>query len=118
MASHGTKQFLPNEMLEKFRQRAATYDRENRFFQEDFDDLVASGYLKLPIPEELGGSGMALADVCREQRRLAYYAPATAIAVNMHLYWLGVAADLYRGGAARLAFMTQAGCEQVRHAWR
>ena len=75
MSSYSAQQFLPKEMLEKFRQRAATYDRENRFFQEDFDELAASGYLKLPIPVELGGSGMTLADVCREQRRLAYYAP-------------------------------------------
>lgn len=98
MSSHSSNQMLPNEMLEKFRQRAPVYDRENRFFQEDFDDLVASGYLKSPIPKELGGAGMTLADVCRQQRRLAYFAPATAIAVNMHLYWMGVAADLYRGG--------------------
>jgi alkylation response protein AidB-like acyl-CoA dehydrogenase len=98
MPSHSEKPFLPDELLEKFRKRAAIYDKENRFFKEDFDDLVAAGYLKSPIPVELGGSGMSLADVCREQRRLAYYAPATAIAVNMHLYWMGVAADLYRGG--------------------
>jgi alkylation response protein AidB-like acyl-CoA dehydrogenase len=83
-----TKQLLPEEMLERFRQRAATYDRENRFFQEDFDELVAAGYMKGPIPTEFGGLGLRLGDVCRAQRRVAYYAPATAIAVNMHLYWL------------------------------
>jgi len=48
----------------------------------------------------IGGAGMTLAEVCREQRRLAYQAPATALAVNMHLYWLGVAADLWRSGDA------------------
>ena len=32
------------------------------------------------------------------QRRLAYVAPATAVAINMHLYWTGMAADLYRAG--------------------
>ena len=93
-----TKQLLPEETLEQFRQRAAAYDRENRFFQEDFDELVAVGYLKSPIPTEFGGSGLRLSEVCRAQQRLAYYAPATAIAVNMHLYWMGVAADLYRAG--------------------
>ena len=30
---------VPETMLDTFRTRAATYDRENRFFQEDFDDL-------------------------------------------------------------------------------
>ncbi|MDZ7729497.1 MAG: acyl-CoA dehydrogenase [Dehalococcoidia bacterium] len=41
---------------------------------------------------------MNLAEVCREERRLAYRAPATALATNMHLYWTGVAADLARMG--------------------
>ncbi|HVO60998.1 MAG TPA: acyl-CoA dehydrogenase family protein [Terriglobales bacterium] len=92
------KSRLTEEMLTRFAGRAATYDRENRFFQEDFEELRASKYLLLPVPVEFGGAGLSLAEVCREQRRLAYYAPATALAVNMHLYWLGVAADLRRRG--------------------
>lgn len=104
-----TNEFLDTVMLEGFRERAATYDRENRFFKEDFDDLVAANYLKMPIPAEFGGSGMNLADVCREQRRLARYAPATAIAVNMHLYWMGLAADLYRSGDKSCQWMLEDG---------
>src|SRR5688500_18005566 len=75
---------LSEEMLERFRERAVTYDRENRFFAEDFEELREVGYLRLPIPVAFGGLGMPLAQVCREQRRLAMYAPATALAVNMH----------------------------------
>jgi alkylation response protein AidB-like acyl-CoA dehydrogenase len=43
----------------------------------------------------------------RLQRRLAYYAPSTAVAVNMHLYWTGVAADLYRAGDMSLAWVLE-----------
>lgn len=50
------------------------------------------------MPRELGGSGLTLAKVCRERRRLAYRAPATALATNMHLHWTGMAADLERAG--------------------
>jgi alkylation response protein AidB-like acyl-CoA dehydrogenase len=89
---------LTEEMLARFDARAASYDRENRFFAEDFEELRAAKYLLLPVPAELGGAGMTLAEVCQEQRRLAYHAPATALAVNMHLYWLGIAADLWRKG--------------------
>jgi alkylation response protein AidB-like acyl-CoA dehydrogenase len=89
---------LSEEKLARFAARAAAYDRENHFFQEDFDELRAAKYLLLPVPLEFGGAGMTLAEVCREQRRLAYYAPATALAVNMHLYWVGIAADLWRRG--------------------
>jgi len=49
--------------------------------------------------------GMTLAQVCREQRRLAYYAPATAVAVNMHLYWVGAAAEVWRGGDKSVEWM-------------
>jgi alkylation response protein AidB-like acyl-CoA dehydrogenase len=96
---------LTEEMLARFASRAASYDRENRFFKEDFEELRAAKYLLLPVPTELGGMGMTLAEVCREQRRLAYYAPATALAVNMHLYWLGVAADLWRRGDTSLEWI-------------
>ena len=99
------KNVLTEEMLARFASRAGTYDRENRFFEEDFEELRAARYLLLPLPLEFGGTGMTLAEVCREQRRLAYHAPATALAINMHLYWLGVAADLWRRGDASLEWI-------------
>ena len=89
---------LTEEMLLRFQERAPGYDQQNRFFTEDFEELRASGYLNMAIPRELGGLGMTLAEVSREQRRLGYYAPADALAVNMHLYWTGLAADLWRAG--------------------
>ena len=89
---------LSDEKLAQFRERAPAYDRENRFCQEDFDELVKAGFLKMPIPREFGGLGMNLSEWGQELRRLAQYAPATAVAVNMHLYWMGVAADLWRAG--------------------
>ncbi len=96
---------LPQSLLETFRSRAATYDRENRFFQEDFDDLRSARYLMLAVPKEFGGLGATLADVARETRRLAMYAPATALAMNMHHYWVGNAADLWRQGDTSCEFM-------------
>jgi alkylation response protein AidB-like acyl-CoA dehydrogenase len=92
-------------MLARFDSRAAGYDRENRFFDQDFEELRGAKYLVMPLPKKFGGPGLSLAEVCREQRRLAYYAPATALAVNMHLYWVGVAADLWRRGDASLEWM-------------
>ncbi|HZQ96750.1 MAG TPA: acyl-CoA dehydrogenase family protein [Candidatus Sulfotelmatobacter sp.] len=96
---------LTEEMLARFSSRAVNYDRENRFFKEDFEELKGAGYLLLAVPREFGGSGMTLAEVCREQRRLAYYAPATALAINMHIYWTGVAADLWRRGDPSLEWL-------------
>ena len=100
-----TEPVLTEDILTRFAERAAIYDRENRFSAEDFEELRSAKYLLLPVPPEFGGAGMTLAEVCRQQRRLAYYAPATALAVNMHLYWLGVAADLWRRGDASLEWI-------------
>jgi alkylation response protein AidB-like acyl-CoA dehydrogenase len=99
------KSVLTEEMLARFAVRAAIYDRENRFFEEDFEELRKAKYLLLPLPAEFGGASMTLAEVCKEQRRLAYYAPATALAVNMHLYWVGIAADLWRRGDTSLEWI-------------
>ncbi len=59
----------------------------------------------MAVPHELGGQGLTLAQVCREQRALAYHAPATALGINMHVYWVGVAADLWRQGDKSLEWL-------------
>lgn len=89
---------LTDALLARCRDRAAAYDRENRFFQEDFDELKRAGYLLMSVPREFGGQGFTLAQIGRETRRLASYAPATALGLNMHHYWVGNAADLWRSG--------------------
>ena len=96
--AEAARSVLSEEMLARFRGRAAAYDRENRFFDEDFEELRQAGYLLMPIPREFGGLGMTLSQVCQEQRRLASYAPATALAVNRQLYWMGVAAICHQFG--------------------
>ena len=89
---------LSTELLKHCAERVSMYDRENRFCQEDFDELKEAGYLLMAVPQKFGGQGMSLAEVARETRRLAYHAPATALCINMHNYWVGVAADVYRTG--------------------
>ena len=78
---------LTDEMLARFSTRAATYDRENTFFTDDFEELRQGGYLRLAVPTEFGGAGLRLSEVVREQRRLGYHAAPTALAINRHLYW-------------------------------
>ncbi len=98
---------LSQDILDRCRERAPGYDAENRFFFEDFEELKEAGYTKINVPKDLGGYGKSLAEVCQEQRRLAMYAPATALAVNMHLYWCGVAGDLLRSGDDSLRWMLE-----------
>ncbi|GAB3285679.1 acyl-CoA dehydrogenase family protein [Sinomonas notoginsengisoli] len=98
---------LPEALIEEIRSRAPGYDERNEFFQEDFDALVAAGYLKAFVPQAAGGLGAGLADAVRLQRRLAQAAPATALAVNMHLVWTGVAKVFSNRGDDTLAFVLE-----------
>ena len=99
--------FLSDTLLQACRQRAAGYDRDNKFCQEDFDELKAAGYLKLTVPKEFGGLGYTLDQYTREARRLASYAPATALCLNMHHYWVGTAADSWRAGDKSVGFILE-----------
>jgi len=96
---------LTDVMLKRFADRAPGYDRANRFFEEDFTELKQVGYLTAAVPRELGGGGLTFAQVMHEQRRLASHAHATALGINMHLYWTGVAADLWRAGDKSLEWV-------------
>jgi len=89
---------LSEEMLARFDKRAPEYDRENKFFTEDFEELRACGYFSASLPTEFGGAGLNLSEINKLQRRIAYVAPATAVAVNMHHYFVGLCADLHRAG--------------------
>lgn len=96
---------LSDALLLRCADRAAGYDRDNSFFHEDFAELKEAGYLTMAVPRELGGRGLSLAQVCREQRRLAYHAPATALGINMHVYWVGLVADLWRRGDTSMEWL-------------
>ena len=102
-----TDTLLSDVLLDECAARTRRYDQENSFFHEDFDELRRAGYLLMAVPEELGGLGYKLNRVCQEQRRLARRSPATALATNMHLYWTGVAADLYRMGDSSCQWMLE-----------
>ncbi|MCU1548887.1 MAG: acyl-CoA dehydrogenase [Arthrobacter sp.] len=98
---------LTEPLLERIRGRAAGYDRDNAFFHEDLEELAAAGYLKIFVPASDGGLGLGLAEAAQLQRRLATAAPATALAINMHLVWTGVAHVLAARGDSSLDFVLQ-----------
>ena len=96
---------VSDDMLARFRGRAAGYDQTNTFFQEDWDELKNAGFMTLLVPRDLGGAGLSLPEYCRELQRIAEYAPATALAVNMHSYWVGIAAEMRRLGDPSLEWL-------------
>ncbi|MGC5615231.1 acyl-CoA dehydrogenase family protein [Georgenia sp. Z1491] len=92
------RQILTDELLETIRSRAAGHDRANTFPHDDLADLREAGYLTAFVPAELGGGGLTLEEMASEQARLAGASPATALAVNMHHIWVGVARTVRAAG--------------------
>jgi alkylation response protein AidB-like acyl-CoA dehydrogenase len=84
---------LSQDLLERCAQRAGGYDRENRFFMEDFEEVRQTNYLLAAVPQEFGGLGLTHVEVCRERRRVS-----AVLAINMPLLTTGIAADLWRKG--------------------
>jgi alkylation response protein AidB-like acyl-CoA dehydrogenase len=96
---------LSADLLARIHDRAAGYDRDNAFFTEDLSELADAGYLRSLVPTRLGGLGLSLTDVAHSQLALAKAAPATALAVNMHLVWTGIAKTLLDRGDDSLEFV-------------
>ena len=96
---------LTDDLLAAVHGRASGHDRDNSFPHDDLADLRAAGYLAAVVPAELGGAGLTLEEVAREQARLAGAAPATALSVNMHLVVTGMAALLHARGDDSMAFV-------------
>lgn len=96
---------LPDELLERIRDRAPDVDRENVFPAQDLAELADAGYLRILVPADRGGAGLSLAEASALQQRLAAAAPATALAVNMHLVWTAVAQILRERGDDAFAFL-------------
>src|SRR3954465_1549276 len=107
MMSSTAQTVLSDEMLARFAKRAPQYDRDNMFFTDDFEERRQAGYLKIAVPAEFGGAGLPLSGVAAQQRRLGYHAAPTALAINMHIYWTGIAADLWRAGDTSLTWLLQ-----------
>lgn len=107
MSAFDPAAILPDDLLERIRSRAAQVDHDNVFPQQDLDELAAAGYLAVFAPREIGGGGLGLAEVSLLQQRLAGAAPATALAINLHLVWTGVAKVFADRGIPGLEFVLE-----------
>ncbi len=76
---------LAGRLADDFATRATQHDRENTFPAENWPAMRDAGYLRLTVPEELGGFGADILEFFLAQERLAQGDGSTALAVNMHL---------------------------------
>jgi alkylation response protein AidB-like acyl-CoA dehydrogenase len=87
---------LAAKLADSFAERAPEHDRDNTFPFENYEDMRATGFLRLTLPEELGGLGATQAEAIPAIERLAQGDAATALAVNMHISPLGQWSAVWR----------------------
>ncbi|HUG13698.1 MAG TPA: acyl-CoA dehydrogenase family protein [Thermomicrobiales bacterium] len=77
---------LAAELAGEFAARAAAHDHDNTFVEENYVRIRSSGYSRLAVPEELGGLGASMRQVCYAQAELAKGCGSTSLATTMHHY--------------------------------
>ena len=70
----------------RFAERAAALDAADEFVAENYAEIKASGLLAAGVPQDLGGQGLELAELCEMLRTLARACPSTALAFSMHTH--------------------------------
>jgi alkylation response protein AidB-like acyl-CoA dehydrogenase len=82
--------------LDVIARNAAEGDRAGSMPDESLDALRRSGYFGFPVPTEFDGGGGTIAECCALQRAIGRLDPGLAIAVNMHLFSVGVVVEHWR----------------------
>ncbi len=87
---------LARTLGRRFGARAADVDRDDRFVADNYADLEAYGFFAAGVPVELGGGGLAPADLGDLLRELARHCGSTALAFAMHTHQVAAAAWRWR----------------------
>lgn len=91
-----TEHLLAEAVLDIVRAAAPEGDRSSALSGHVLDALRDAGYCGLPVPTQMEGGGATLLECCAIQRRLARADPSVAVALNMHLFSLGVMVEHWR----------------------
>lgn len=87
---------MARDVGERCAPHAARHDLDGTFVTEAYEAMADTGYLRLAVPEELGGFGASVRQVCEAQAELARHCASSALAAAMHLYNTLVLRHRYR----------------------
>ncbi len=88
------------KLRDDFDGRAREADLSGTIQVENFEQLAEHGYLRGPVPTQLGGLGADIVETSDAQRALGWACGSTALTVNMHLFQVGAAADGWHDSGA------------------
>ena len=87
---------LPADALAEIADLAEQADRDGKPAQRSLDLLRKLNWPGLPVPEKFHGGGANLLTCCALQRALGAADPGLAVAVNMHLFSVGLMVEHWR----------------------
>ena len=99
---------LSDHTLEGFRSRAAEARPDQHLLPRRPRRAALRSATSPPPCRPSSAAGARPGRAGRRQRRLARYAPATALAMCMHHYWIGIATELERAGDTSLRWILDA----------
>jgi alkylation response protein AidB-like acyl-CoA dehydrogenase len=94
---------VARRLAQEFGERAAAYDAEGSFVQENYADLRDYGLFSAGIPKALGGGGAGHADICRIIRELGRQCGSTGLSYAMHSHPVAVNVLKYMKGDEQAA---------------
>jgi len=109
-----TDKLISEEVLAGIAREAAASDERGTLSTATLGRLRDAGYFGLPVPVGFGGGGANLLECAAVQRRLGKADPALAIAVNMHLFSIGLAVAQWRRQVNSCGLLLEAIATQKR----
>jgi acyl-CoA dehydrogenase len=107
-------QALTRTLGQRFGERAADIDRDDRFVAENYADLKTYGFFAAGVPVELGGGGVGHAELGGLLRELARHCGSTALAFAMHTHQVVAAAWRWKHQKAPVdALLSRIAAEQI-----
>jgi alkylation response protein AidB-like acyl-CoA dehydrogenase len=107
-------QELARTLGQRFGERAAAIDADDRFVGENYADLKAYGCFAAGVPVELGGGGLGHGDLGALLREIARHCGSTALAFAMHTHLVATAAWRWRHQKAPVdALLRRVAAEQI-----
>jgi len=89
------------------------HDAEGSFVAEAYRELKRRRFFSALVPEELGGGGASIEELCEAIRELARHCPATALSFSMHSHLVAAAVWRWRHGKPAEAFLRRVAAEEL-----
>jgi alkylation response protein AidB-like acyl-CoA dehydrogenase len=79
-----------------FAQRAGEHDAQDTFVAENYEELRKAKAFSAGVPEEFGGGGASIGELCEFLRLLSHSCGSTALAFSMHTHLVAMNAWRWR----------------------